>query len=91
MCTFAAAAVYVSNTKLLKNVSSILLNLSHKELKQFSKRGLNPTSMVYLIKWPVSECPLKTDGTQTQLKHAQIHYENHALQACNGMTVNCDQ
>ncbi len=42
--------------KSLSNVSNTLLNLCHEELRQFwRKKGVQPgTSMVYLIKWPVS-------------------------------------
>ncbi len=41
--------------KSLRNVSNILLNLFHGELRQFwRKKGVQPgTSKVYLIKWPV--------------------------------------
>ncbi len=44
--------------KSLRNVSSTLLNLCHKELKQFWRpKEVQPgTSKVYLIKWPVSVC-----------------------------------
>ncbi len=42
--------------KISRNVSSTLLNLCHKELKQFWRpKEVQPgTSKVYLIKWPVS-------------------------------------
>ncbi len=42
--------------KSLRNVSNTLLNLCHKELRQFwRQKGVQPgTSKVYLIKWPVS-------------------------------------
>ncbi len=42
--------------KSLRNVSNTLLNLCHKELRQFwRQKGLQTsTSKVYLIKWPVS-------------------------------------
>ncbi len=45
-------------TKSLRNVSKTLLNLCHRELRQFwRQRGVQlSTSKVYLIKWPVSVC-----------------------------------
>ncbi len=44
--------------KSLRNVSNTLLNLFHKEWRQFwRQKGVQPgTSKVYLIKWPVSVC-----------------------------------
>ncbi len=61
----SAATVMLSwqyGPKSLRNVSNTLLNLCHKELRQFWRQNrVQPgTSKVYLIKWPVSVCLLQS-------------------------------
>ncbi len=59
ICNWQICSVMLScqyGPKSLRNVSKTLLNLSHKEFRQFwRQRGVQPgTSKVCLLKWPVS-------------------------------------
>ncbi len=58
ICSNCVMLSYQYGPKSLRNVSNILLNLCHEELRQFwRQKGVQPgTSKVYLIKWPVSVC-----------------------------------
>ncbi len=71
--------------KSLRNVSNILLNLFHGELRQFwrKKRVQPSTSKVYLIKWPVSVCVCVCVCV---CGHVYVVYEDTNLYNDMGMT-----
>ncbi len=58
ICSNCMMRSWQYGAKSLRNVSNTLLNLCHKELRQFwRQKWFQPsTSKVYLIKWPVSVC-----------------------------------